>query len=164
MNKGFLIVIILILIYSRIKKVDALDLFQQGLKEGLQLFIPLFCSMLSFYFFSQVILTSSLLQIVQKFPFINQLPPSLISQILLKPFSFNGSLILLQDLYQNYGLNHFYSQVATLIQVSFDSTFYLYSLYLISLPNKKKTAVLTLSLILNGITVIFCFLAVIIFF
>ena len=60
MNKGFLIVIILILIYSRIKKVDALDLFQQGLKEGLQLFIPLFCSMLSFYFFSQAILTSSL--------------------------------------------------------------------------------------------------------
>ena len=164
MNSAFIIVICIILIDSQIKKVDALDLFQQGLKEGLQLFIPLFCSMLSFYFFSQVLLTSSILDFIQKLPFIKNLPSNLISQILLKPFSFNGSLVLLKDIYNQYGIHHFYSHLATLIQVSFDSTFYLYSLYFTNVTSRKKGIALIISLFLNALTLIFAYIATTIFF
>lgn len=161
MNKLILIFIIIVIVYGTFKKVDCFDLFVSGAKEGVTLFIPLFASLLGLMFFIQMLVTTGIIEQFVHLPFISS---ELLSMIFLRPFSSSGSLLLLDSLYKQYGLTHFYSMVGTFIQSSTDTTLYIASLYFGSLEIKNETKTLLLSLTLDALAVALAFLLVIILF
>lgn len=164
MNKAFIIAIIIIIVYGGYKKVDCFDLFIQGVKEGIQLFISLFSSLVALMFFIQVLLQTGIVEKICQLPIFHSISGELLSMILLRPFSSSGSLLLLDQIYAKYGLEHFFSQVATLIQSSTDTTLYIASLYFASLNIKNTGKALSLGLFLDMISILLAFIIVIICF
>lgn len=164
MNKAFIIAIIIIIVYGGYKKVDCFDLFIQGVKEGIQLFISLFSSLVALMFFIQVLLQTGIVEKICQIPIFHSISGELLSMILLRPFSSSGSLLLLDQIYAKYGLEHFFSQVATLIQSSTDTTLYIASLYFASLNIKNTGKALSLGLFLDMISILLAFIIVIICF
>lgn len=164
MNRIILLFILIIVIYGTYKKANCFDLFVEGAKEGFSLFIPLFSSLLALMFFIQLILKTGLVQMISQIPIFKGISSELLSMIFLRPFSSSGSLLLLDQIYQQYGLHHFISMVATFIQSSTDTTLYIASLYLGSLGIKNDTTAVALGLVLDAIAITFAFFMAIIFF
>lgn len=68
---------------------------------------------------------------------ITKIPIEIISMALVRPISGNASLALLNDIYIKYGVDSFYSLMASVVQGSTDTTFYILALYYGSIGVKK---------------------------
>lgn len=163
-DKLFIFAITGIIAYATYKRYDCFQLFVDGVKEGLQLFIPLFSSMMALFFFVRFLGETGIIEKLTLLPVFSFLPPELLSIALLRPFSSSGSLLFLDQIYHTYGLSHLYSHIATLLQSASDTTFYIASLYFSSLNIKKTEKAIALSLFLDVISVILAFIFAIIFF
>lgn len=164
MNKIILIFIAFIVIYGTYKKANCFDLFVEGAKEGFTLFIPLFTALLALMFFINMMIKTGLVQTICQIPIFKNVSSELLSMMFLRPFSSSGSLLLLDQIYQQYGLNHFFSMIATFIQSSTDTTLYVASLYLGSLGIKNDNKAVGLGLFLDALAILFAFIMTIIFF
>lgn len=164
MNKAILIVIIIIIVYGGYKKVDCFELFVQGAKEGLSLFIPLFSSLLALMFFINTLIETGIIERICQLSFFKSISSELLSLMLLRPFSSSGSLLLLDKLYAHYGLYHFYSIVGTFIQSATDTTLYIASLYFGSLNIKNESKTVLLGLCLDALSILLAFIFAIICF
>ena len=58
-----------------------------------------------------------------------KLPIEIVSMALIRPISGNATLALLNNIYIKYGVDNFYSLIASVIQGSTDTTFYVLALY-----------------------------------
>ena len=66
-----------------------------------------------------------------------KIPIEIISMALVRPISGNASLALLNNIYTKYGVDNFYSLMASVVQGSTDTTFYILALYYGSIGVKK---------------------------
>lgn len=91
-----------------------------------------------------------------------KLPIELISLIATKPISGSASIALLNTIFEKYGVDSFYSLLASTIQGCTDTTFYVIALYYGSIGIKKTRYALANSLFgdLVGIftSIILCYL------
>ncbi|MBS5114814.1 MAG: hypothetical protein KHY88_03815 [Erysipelotrichaceae bacterium] len=164
MTKIMLICIAVIISYGSIKKQNCFDLFIDGVKEGIKLLIPMFCSLMALMFFINLLTTTKLIETLTHLPILSNFSSEILSMMFLRPFSSSGSLLLLEKLYQTYGLNHFYSMVGTLIQSSTDTTLYIASLYLGGLNIKNENKAIYLGLFLDALSIFLAFIFTIIYF
>ncbi|MFR1449332.1 MAG: hypothetical protein ACLSXC_02090 [Beduini sp.] len=164
MTKIMLICIAVIISYGSIKKQNCFDLFIDGVKEGIKLLIPMFCSLMALMFFINLLTTTKLIENLTHLPILSNFSSEILSMMFLRPFSSSGSLLLLEKLYQTYGLNHFYSMVGTLIQSSTDTTLYIASLYLGGLNIKNENKAIYLGLFLDALSIFLAFIFTIIYF
>lgn len=164
MTKIMLICITVIISYGSIKKQNCFDLFIDGVKEGIKLLIPMFCSLMALMFFINLLTTTKLIETLTHLPILSNFSSEILSMMFLRPFSSSGSLLLLEKLYQTYGLNHFYSMVGTLIQSSTDTTLYIASLYLGGLNIKNENKAIYLGLFLDALSIFLAFIFTIIYF
>lgn len=164
MTKIMLICIVVIISYGSIKKQNCFDLFIEGVKEGIKLLIPMFCSLMALMFFINLLTTTKLIETLTHLPILSNFSSEILSMMFLRPFSSSGSLLLLEKLYQTYGLNHFYSMVGTLIQSSTDTTLYIASLYLGGLNIKNENKAIYLGLFLDALSIFLAFIFTIIYF
>lgn len=164
MTKIMLICIVVTISYGSIKKQNCFDLFIDGVKEGIKLLIPMFCSLMALMFFINLLTTTKLIETLTHLPILSNFSSEILSMMFLRPFSSSGSLLLLEKLYQTYGLNHFYSMVGTLIQSSTDTTLYIASLYLGGLNIKNENKAIYLGLFLDALSIFLAFIFTIIYF
>lgn len=164
MTKIMLICIAVIISYGSIKKQNCFDLFIDGVKEGIKLLIPMFCSLMALMFFINLLTTTKLIETLTHLPILSNFSSEILSMMFLRPFSSSGSLLLLEKLYKTYGLNHFYSMVGTLIQSSTDTTLYIASLYLGGLNIKNENKAIYLGLFLDALSIFLAFIFTIIYF
>ena len=164
MTKIMLICIAVIISYGSIKKQNCFDLFIDGVKEGIKLLISMFCSLMALMFFINLLTTTKLIETLTHLPILSNFSSEILSMMFLRPFSSSGSLLLLEKLYQTYGLNHFYSMVGTLIQSSTDTTLYIASLYLGGLNIKNENKAIYLGLFLDALSIFLAFIFTIIYF
>lgn len=164
MTKIMLICIVVIISYGSIKKQNCFDLFIDGVKEGIKLLIPMFSSLMALMFFINLLTTTKLIETLTHLPILSNFSSEILSMMFLRPFSSSGSLLLLEKLYQTYGLNHFYSMVGTLIQSSTDTTLYIASLYLGGLNIKNENKAIYLGLFLDALSIFLAFIFTIIYF
>ena len=66
-----------------------------------------------------------------------KIPIEIISMALIRPVSGNASLALLNNIYTKYGVDNFYSLMASVVQGSTDTTFYILALYYGSIGVKR---------------------------
>ena len=135
------IVVFIIVFYVDYKKIDVYNSFITGSKESFDMIMHLFPTMLAMVFAVNIFIKSGLLQDITKFinPFLHilNIPSEIIPMALIRPISGSSSLAILNNILENYGPDSFVGRLASVMQGSTDTTFYVLTLYFGSIGIKK---------------------------
>lgn len=150
------IYIILVLISSIINKNNAYLSFIKGTKEGISTVVGMYSVILVFMIAINSLINCGIIDDL-KLLFNNSGIILIIIQMIIKPFSSNSSLSIMLDIYNQYGANCFISILSTFIHSSFDTFFYILSLYLgvSNTSNNKKIIIYGLFIMLFSYILIF---------
>ena len=145
------VLILLTFVYAKIKKVNVYNSFINGAKQSIPLVVSIFPYLVTIMIMVQFIKISGLANLLAKFvsPVFNLIgiPSELCELVLLKPFSGNGSLAILNDLYTTYGVDSYIGRSASVIVGSCDTVFYVTTLYCSQTKVKKLLYAIPVALI-----------------
>lgn len=138
-----------------IKKIDIYDSFIEGGREGFKMVYTIFPNLLAMILGVNILISSGFLAYIVGFltPLIN-LPVEIISIGVMRPISGNATLAILNNVYLKYGVDSYNALLASTIQGSTDTTFYVLALYYGSIGIKKLRYALASSLFADLIGVI----------
>ena len=119
--------VLFILIYGFTKNTNIYDSFINGSKESFKMCIQIFPNLLAMILAIDILINSNILESISKF----------ISMCLMRPISGSSTLAILNNIYSKYGPDSFYGRLASVIQGSTDTTFYVLTLYFGSIGIKK---------------------------
>lgn len=125
--------ILFVFVYAKIKKINVYNSFINGAKQSLGVVVSIFPFLVTIMIMVQLIKISGLASLVANFispPFnLMGIPSELCELVLLKPFSGNGSLAILNDIFATYGVDSYIGRCASVIVGSCDTVFYVTTLY-----------------------------------
>lgn len=135
------IIVLIIVLYALKKRVDIYDTFIDGTKESFDMTLKVFPNLLAMVFGVNIFLKSGVLDFIFNnlkpiFSYIN-VQIEILPMAIMRPISGSASLAILNDLFLNYGPDSFIGTVASIIQGSTDTTFYVLTLYFGSIGIKK---------------------------
>lgn len=152
------LLILFIIIYGIKKKVNVYDEFIEGAKEGINIGINLFPTLLGMIFsinlFINCGILPSILDLLKPIFSIIKVPVEIVPISILRPISGSASLVYLSELLNNYGPDSLIGRIASTIQGSTDTTFYVLTLYFGSVGIKKIRHSLFVGLISDVIGII----------
>lgn len=142
MNKYILpLIVLVIVIYGMFKKNNVYDSFIKGTKEGLEIGIGIFPSLLAIIFSTRILISSGfvsfLLQLISPVLDFIKFPKEVFPMAVLRPISGNASLSLMMEVFSRYGVDSFLGHLASTIQGCTDTTLYILSLYFGTIGIKK---------------------------
>lgn len=156
------LLVLLVIIYALIKKVDIYDVFIKGSKESFDMILKLFPCLLAMILAINIFVKSNI--ITQLFGFISFIPNEIIPMILTRPISGTSSLAVLTSIYESIGPDSYLGTLASFIQGSTDTTFYVITLYFGSIGIKKIRYALWVGLLADFVAIVISFIAVNILF
>ncbi len=168
MSKYFVPVLFLsITVYAIYKKVRPYDAFTQGAKQAVPFAVNVFPYLVSIFVLTELFEVSGISNAVANFlsPFFGFLgiPKELTKLVLIKPFSGNGSLAVLTEIFTTHGVDSYISRCACVIYGSSETVFYIAAVYFAGAKTKKLTAPIVISLIASFCSCVFaCFICKII--
>lgn len=156
-----------IIVYGLYKKVDIYASFVKGAKEGISTAFGIFPFTVSMVFAVNIFLHSGLLDFI--FSGISNLlgphiPVSIFPMALLRPISGAASQVIMTDIFANFGPDSFIGRLASTLQGSTDTTFYVVTLYFGSVGIKKIRYALKAGLFADLVGIIMSFVVVSLFF
>lgn len=130
-----------VVLYGIIKKVDVYDVFIEGAKEGINIGVSIFPYMLGMILGINILLKSNFLDVIFNFlkplfDFID-IPIDILPMALLRPVSGSAALSILNNILTNFGPDSFIGRLASTIQGSTDTTIYILTLYFGTVGIKK---------------------------
>ena len=135
------LMVIGIIMYAIIKKVNVYDVFVEGAKESFDMVLSLFPSMLAMILGINIFLKSNLLSTLINIlkPILNiiKIPYQILPMALIRPISGSSSLAFLNTIFEQYGPDSFLGRLGSVIQGSTDTTFYIITLYFGCIGIKK---------------------------
>ena len=133
--------IVLILFKYLEQKINIYDAFIDGVKEGLSMALKIFPTMFAMVVSIDVLIKSNALQafviLIEPLCIKLSIPKEILPLAFVRPISGSSSLILMSNLLKTYGPDSFIGRIASLIQGSTDTTFYVLTLYFGSIGIKK---------------------------
>ena len=145
------ILILFTFIYAKTKKVNVYGSFINGAKQSIPLVVSIFPYLVTIMIMVQFIKISGLANLLAQFvsPVFNLIgiPSELCELVLLKPFSGNGSLAILNDIYTTYGVDSYIGRSASVIIGSCDTVFYVTTLYCSQTKVKKLSYAIPVALL-----------------
>ena len=152
------IIILIIISYAIYKKVDLLNTFIEGAKEGIEITIQIFPTILAMLLAINILLKSNFIldftSILKPILDVLHFPCEILPLAMLKPISGSSSLIVMNELLKTYGTNSYIGYLASVIQGSTDTTIYILSIYFSSIGIKKIKYALKVGLIADLIALI----------
>lgn len=144
--------IILLIVFNGLKeKISVFDIFLKGAKEGLEIIIKIFPTLVGLFMAIGVLRSSGILDFIIKLlsPILNilKIPSEVIPLCLLRPISGSGSIAVATDIIKTYGVDTFIGIVAATIMGSTETTLYTIAVYSSSIGVKKTRFVLAAALI-----------------
>lgn len=131
----------IVLIYGGLKKVDVYDSFTEGAKESFPMILTMFPSMLAMVFGVNIFIKSGFLEFCLSFmnPILSflKVPVEILTISIMRPISGSSALALLNTILETFGPDSFSGLLASIIQGSTDTTFYVLTLYFGSIGIKK---------------------------
>ena len=125
MDSVILIIILIALVEASFKHVDIFNEFIEGVKEGSKLLITLFPTMMAFTLWVTCFQYCGLIELLEIgfksiFAILN-IPIDIFMMMIVRPFSSNGSLTILNNIFLKYGVDHPYSILGSIIQTGSDT-------------------------------------------
>ncbi len=145
------IFIVLVLIYSLVKKINAYDCFVSGARSAVDLCINTFPYLVAIFAVVELLSVSGISVILTKasapvFTFLG-IPAELIEFLILRPFTGSGSIAMLSNLFSLYGPDSYISKCACVIMSCSETTFYVVALYFSTTKIKRLRYVIPVCLL-----------------
>lgn len=161
------VLFLIIFVYSAVKKVKPYDAFVSGAKNAIPFALSLFPYLLAIFVLTELFEASGLSNLLSNLlsPVLNLfgIPSELTKLVLIKPFSGNGSLAVLTEIFNTYGVDSYLSRCASVIYGSSETVFYVAAVYFAGAKTKKLTLPIIISLIASFCSCVFaCFICKII--
>ena len=151
-------VIIIIIVYGIIDKKRIYDIFVDGAKEGMEIVIKIFPTLLGLFLAIGVLRSSGILDIATQVISIvtNKIgfPSQVIPLALLRPISGSASLAVATDIMTTYGVDSRIGLITSTIMGSTETTFYTIAVYTSSIGVKKTRFVLAEALIADFVGIV----------
>ena len=133
--------ILYIIIYGILKKVNVYDEFLNGATESFDMILKIFPCLLAMILGVNIFLKSGVIDLIYNifspvFNFIN-IPIQIFPMMIMRPISGTSTLAILNNLFSIYGPDSFIGRLGSVIQGSTDTTFYVVTLYFGSIGIKK---------------------------
>ena len=145
------IFIILVLIYSLFKKINAYDCFVSGARGAVDLCINTFPYLVAIFAVVELLSISGVSEILSNFmkPIFNILgiPSELTEFLILRPFTGSGSVGMLANLFSIYGPDSYVSKCASIIMSCSETTFYVVAVYFSTTKIKKLKYIIPVCLL-----------------
>lgn len=162
------LLVLFIIIYGFRKKVDIYDEFLEGAKEGLITTFKIIPNIVAMIFAVNILIKSNILSDMFKFlePYLSKV--SLSSDILpmtfLRSISGTSTLAIMTNIFKDYGPDSLMGLLASTIQGSSDTTFYVIALYYGSIGVIKNRYALNVGLFADFCGIVASFVLVYLFF
>lgn len=145
-----------VIIYGFRKKINVYDVFIEGSKESFDMIFKLFPCLLAMILGVNLFLNSNPFLFFKE---IAWLPNEIISLAIMRPISGTSSLALLANIYSKMGPDGYIGTLASLIQGTTDTTFYILTLYFGSVGIKKIKYALWVGLLTDLAAIVFSIVA-----
>ena len=153
MNYVVPILLVAVLVLGLIKRVNVYDSFVLGAKKSFDLSISVFPYLAAMFIMVNALSASGLDKYVTDFlapPFaLLGVPREVVKLILLRPFSGSGSLAILTDVYNAYGVDSYVARCASAIFGSSETVFYVASVYFAGTKVKRTGFAIPIALLCN---------------
>lgn len=147
------IIIIAVLVYARIKKIETYNVFVKGAKGAFDLVLSIFPFIVAIMIMVALLRASGLMDVIISFcaPFFTLLgiPVEVTELVLLRPFTGSGSYAILSDIYDTYGPDTYISRCASVIMGTSETIFYVAAVYFSQTSVKKLSYAIPLALVLS---------------
>lgn len=144
-------VILLIIVYGVIEKNKVYDTFLEGAKEGIQVVVNIFPTLIGIFLAVGALRSSGVIELIVNIikPIIQmlQIPAEIMPLALLRPISGSASMAVATDIISQYGVDSTIGLIASTIMGSTETTFYTIALYTSAVGIKKIRFVLIAALI-----------------
>jgi len=151
---------LIIIIYGLYKKRPIYDDFMDGVKEGLQIIVNLFPTIMAMVVSVGILTRSGIINDLIKNININFFPKEILPLVVLRPISGASSLMILNNILETYGVNSRVGLVASIIMGSTDTTIYIIGTYFGSIKIKKIRYALIVGLLADLVCVIISILLI----
>lgn len=157
-------VIFVIILWGIIEKKPVFDLFLDGAKEGLEVTIKIFPTLIGIFLAIGMLRNSGVIDlvtyIVKPITKVFNFPSEVIPLALLRPISGSASIGIGTDIMKQFGVDSFIGKVTSVIMGSTETTFYTIAVYTSYVKIRKSRGVLIAALIADTVgmlsAVIFC--------
>jgi spore maturation protein B len=150
-------------LFAFFRKVKVYDSFTEGIKGAIPLILSIFPYIAAVAMLSKLFEVSGLENKITSFisPFFRftGIPEEIASLVLIKPLSGSGSIAVLTQILERYGVDSYAARCACVAYGTADTIFYIGAVYFAGIQRKKLTAAFVISILSYLAAVIFsCFL------
>ena len=147
--------ILIIIFYGLIEKQNTFDIFLEGAKEGIQIVVNIFPSLLGLFLAINVLRTSGIIEAFTNLalPLLNllKIPSEILPLVLLRPISGSASMAIATDIMNTFGVDSLIGLIASTIMGSTETTLYTIAIYTSAIRIKKTRFVLIAALLADFI-------------
>ncbi len=151
-------VILMIVLYAWIEKIKIFDTFLIGAKEGIEIVISIFPTLVGLFLAIGALRSSGILDCLIHFisPILNQFnfPTEIMPLALIRPISGSGSIAVATDIMKNFGVDSPIGLMCAVIMGSTETTLYTIAVYTSSIGIKKTRFILWASLIADFVGIV----------
>ena len=149
-NLAMPLIILIIVFYSLIERKKAFDIFLDGAKDGLNIVLNIFPTLIGLFVAIGGLRSSGILDLIINFvtPILDILnfPSEIMPLAILRPISGSSSIAIATDIMKNFGVDSNIGIIAATIMGSTETTLYTIAVYTSSVKIKKTRFVLLAAL------------------
>ena len=150
-NAAIPFTILIIIIYGLSEKQPVFDVFLEGAKEGIEIVVNIFPTLLGLFLSINVLRASGVIEFITNLilPFLNllKIPSEILPLALLRPISGSASMAVATDIMAKYGVDSLIGLISSTIMGSTETTLYTIALYTSAIRIKKTRFVLIAALL-----------------
>ena len=143
--------ILIIVVYGIIEKQSVFDVFLEGAKEGIQIIVGIFPTLLGLFLSINILRASGIIDAITNLalPILNLLkvPAEILPLAILRPISGSASMAVATDIMNNFGVDSLIGLISSTIMGSTETTLYTIALYTSAVKVKKTRFVLIAALL-----------------
>lgn len=143
--------LLLLFLYGLIKKAPLYDYFIDGAKGAIPLCVTLFPYLVVIFILVELLQKSNaitlLTQVLSPVLSFLGIPEGIFELVLFRPFSGSGSIVIIEKIFANFGVDSYEARVACVISGSSETVFYMCAIYFSKNGIKKFNKALAISLL-----------------
>ncbi|MBE7085113.1 MAG: spore maturation protein [Clostridiales bacterium] len=154
------LIFLLSFVFALCRKVKVYDSFTEGVKGAIPLIVSIFPYIAGVAMLTKLLEASGLSLVITRWitPLFNRLgiPSEIAPLLFMKPLSGSGSISVITDILDTYGVDSYVARCACVAYGSSETIFYIGAVYFAGIKRKKLTLALLIALISYFLSVVLC--------